>query len=170
MANIFKSGVTSSKAHHFAYLAASWLGGAWLVKKCWARGGWWRLIKFSSWMDECTNGMVINDNFWLKFKANSWKKCYQFRLHPGGQCLPSWWFQPNWKICSSTWESSPKRNEGKKCLKPPPSFFLTQGGFAHPLTNFSSVRSFWKETTAKRIAVVQQMPRPWTSWKKKFHQ
>ena len=32
----------------------------------------------------------------------------------------SWWFQPIWKICLSKWESSPSRDENKKCLKPTP--------------------------------------------------
>ncbi len=41
------------------------------------------------------------------------------------QIFPGWWLnQPLWKICSSNLESSPNRDENKKCLKPPPSLRL----------------------------------------------
>ena len=30
--------------------------------------------------------------------------------------IPSWWFQPIWKICSSNWKSSPNRAENKKYI------------------------------------------------------
>ena len=37
--------------------------------------------------------------------------------------LSGWWLnQPIWKICSSKWESSPKRDENKQYVKPPPSY------------------------------------------------
>ena len=38
------------------------------------------------------------------------------------QHIPSWWFQPNWKICSSNWIIPPGRGKNKKYLKPPPRF------------------------------------------------
>ena len=37
-----------------------------------------------------------------------------------GPIKSSWWFQSNWKICSSNWIISPGRGENKKYLKPPP--------------------------------------------------
>ena len=36
------------------------------------------------------------------------------------QLIPSWWFQPIWKICSSNRIISPGIGENKTCLKPPP--------------------------------------------------
>ena len=47
-------------------------------------------------------------------------------------CLPSWWFQPIWKICSSNWIISPGRGENKKYLKPPPSYPLSTRVLATP--------------------------------------
>ena len=38
--------------------------------------------------------------------------------------IPSWWFQPIWKIWSSNWIISPNRDENRKYLKPPPRFGL----------------------------------------------
>ena len=50
-----------------------------------------------------------------------------FLLLPCTKCQARWWFQPNWKICSSKLESSLNRDENRKYLKPPPSKAHTQG-------------------------------------------
>ena len=44
--------------------------------------------------------------------------------HPEPKNFSGWWFQPILKKHESKWESSPNRDEHKKCLKPPPSSHL----------------------------------------------
>ena len=49
--------------------------------------------------------------------------------------VPGWWFQPIWKIWTSTWESSPGRGENKTSLKPPPRCTTS-----HPLNNLQCIK------------------------------
>ena len=50
-------------------------------------------------------------HFWQQQKSRIENRVK--KTHPG------WWFQPNWKICSSIWIISPSRCEHKKYFKPP---------------------------------------------------
>ena len=58
-------------------------------------------------------------HFWCKELEVS-KGSNQKHL-PNHSMYAGWWFQPIWKICSSTWIISPGSGENSKCLKPPPS-------------------------------------------------
>ena len=53
---------------------------------------------------------------------------------PESYTIPSCWFQPIWKICSSKWESSPSRGENKKTKNelPPP-----RSSYHHGTTSYT---------------------------------
>ena len=95
---------------------------------------------------------------WLRFwdpenSGSIWNK--RQKTHPKYTCIPSWWFQPIWKIWSSNWIISPSKGENNKYLKPPPRKrhnlnkytciqyciqvglrkpYKKMGSFGHPLT------------------------------------
>ena len=60
----------------------------------------------------------------------------------------SWWFQPIWRILVK-WESSPNRDEHKKCLKPPPSLWIVHLQDFFPESQ-TSLTAWLRETTARK--------------------
>ena len=96
----------------------------------------------------------------------NWKNCFLCeKVGPGGGCsiyiyismhtaavyihvhaISSWWFQPNSKICSSTWIISPTRGKHQISLKPPP-----------PPSIYSSLRI---QTPPNRVGLMVSVPSP----------
>ena len=75
----------------------------------------------------------------------------------------SWWLNhPIWKICSSTWESSPGKGEHKTYLKPPPRKQQFLLGFSEPTTYLVFLVGSFKSPS-------QQPQHERNPWKWKMH-